>query len=321
MKPFLIGKLEETKYQTLRKEEPIGGSRPRVVLQSKSSKRKYFLKTYSHNSREILSELLASKLGELLNMDIQTVSLKEITGSIKGAFTSTQALPTGWLPIGALISNAFKSGYDITYGKMVMGTDDENLRLEDIEKAVKKRYYAAEDILQSLAQMIIFDALIGNMDRHHENWGIVEHSLISSRQASLAPKELISKRRFSPLFDHGSSLLFELGEAKVSVYLKNLDDFEKHYILGKKYTFFLDTKGERKNIFKLIEHYMLTDEAWKKRFRKAIRDMFQSIAKLDLAIVLLKMPTHQFIDFSADRKTLLFESLVRRKAILKSLLK
>ena len=41
----------------------------------------------------------------------------------------------------------------------------------------------------------MFDALIGNTDRHHENWGLI-----------VGPGREGSEKRLAPTFDHASSL-------------------------------------------------------------------------------------------------------------------
>jgi hypothetical protein len=46
----------------------------------------------------------------------------------------------------------------------------------------------------------VFDALIGNVDRHHENWGILRKQL----------KDGTQRGRLAPTFDHASSLGREL---------------------------------------------------------------------------------------------------------------
>jgi hypothetical protein len=49
----------------------------------------------------------------------------------------------------------------------------------------------------------MLDALIGNTDRHHENWGIVE-----------APEEATARRHLAPTFDHASCLGCHIVDSK-----------------------------------------------------------------------------------------------------------
>jgi len=49
---------------------------------------------------------------------------------------------------------------------------------------------------------LLFDAWIANTDRHHENWGV----LVDRRSGG---------RRLAPLFDHGSSLGFNVSPAQM----------------------------------------------------------------------------------------------------------
>jgi hypothetical protein len=57
-----------------------------------------------------------------------------------------------------------------------------------------------------IADYVVFDALIGNTDRHHENWGIL-----------LRPGKRVSLGEIAPSFDHASSLgreLRDVGEGR-----------------------------------------------------------------------------------------------------------
>ena len=50
------------------------------------------------------------------------------------------------------------------------------------------------------ARALLFDALIGNTDRHQDNWGIIFKRLNSDKQLEVATM------RLAPLFDNGTSL-------------------------------------------------------------------------------------------------------------------
>jgi hypothetical protein len=69
--------------------------------------------------------------------------------------------------------------------------------------------------------LLIFDALTGNSDRHQENWGFIFGSLSSSVQDK-------RKVRLSPLFDNGTSLGHERFPERVKSWS---DEQIKNYIL------------------------------------------------------------------------------------------
>lgn len=69
---------------------------------------------------------------------------------------------------------------------------------------------------------LLLDALIGNTDRHHENWGLLVRSEKGRRIAELAPT-----------FDHASSLGRELSDERVHAYLS--ESMDKHAITVERY--------------------------------------------------------------------------------------
>ena len=60
-----------------------------------------------------------------------------------------------------------------------------------------------DDARQRIAEYIVLDAIIGNTDRHHENWGVVVER-VGDRQNG----------RIAPSFDHASSLGRELRDER-----------------------------------------------------------------------------------------------------------
>lgn len=307
------------------KIEVIGGSRPRLTLEHKRTKQKFFLKSYRHNTREIWAEMLASKLGELAEIDIQYVSLKRLPKYLSDIFEEhyTNYLPAGWKPIGALVRNIFPKKHEQLYGSQIIGTASDPVSLQRIEDAIRATYLDSEDLLQKFSDMVVFDAWIGNMDRHHENWAVTQTSI--SQQLGLFSlsrperEALIKKRQFTQLFDHGSSLLFELGEEKVERYLADRNLFVRQYIIGKKYALLLGVDGERLNIFDILAQNVSKNTKWRPRIKRSIQKILD-VDSLKVAQLILQMPTDGALNYSLGRKSLLYFSLEQRKAILKSIL-
>jgi hypothetical protein len=63
-----------------------------------------------------------------------------------------------------------------------------------------------KDLIEDYIRMILFDALIGNSDRHHSNWGLYN-------------KE--GEYFFAPLYDHSPSLGFNLTDEKIKQFYRD----------------------------------------------------------------------------------------------------
>ena len=88
------------------------------------------------------------------------------------------------------------SGYD---GSRDTGRGDHNVRniLSAVSMWTERNGLDTQAILGELASYAILDGLIGNTDRHHENWMFFYHPKLRSYQ-------------LAPSYDHGSSLGREL---------------------------------------------------------------------------------------------------------------
>lgn len=86
---------------------------------------------------------------------------------------------------------------------------------------------------------MVFDALIGETDRHEENWGI----------------ELTKKGyKFSPFYDNGCNLLREFrNESYALKYYDNISKFEEYIYKSKTYIYKENSKQRFKH-FELIEY-------------------------------------------------------------------
>ncbi len=333
MKKYLLQPLNLTDYKEILADEVSGGSRPRLTLLNENN-HKFFLKSYTKTPRELWVELFASKLWNKLTnfVKIQSVTLKKIPDSILDRLkVSYWDSGLNIKPLWVLIDNAFRSNYEIKYWYRIVSKGPmDTVSMKEVFIAISKMYWFAwlhEELLQSYSDMVVFDALIWNMDRHLENWWILESDVFLWSQMTLIPKEhFIDSVKFTPLFDHWSAGLFELSEEKVCDYLQDLENFKERYILWWKYSLITADNGEPMNIFKTLD-YQLRNSPWKKYLKKSITSIGK-LTLLDMAEVIFKMPEdrvsesehRETIEYSRERKELLLQSLFIRQKLLTDLL-
>lgn len=77
--------------------------------------------------------------------------------------------------------------------------------------------------ISTIAKILLFDALIGNSDRHHSNWGIIETKASLYVEKGLFPVNVIT---LSPLYDNGSSLCSYINENDIETILKDKIRYE-----------------------------------------------------------------------------------------------
>lgn len=139
---------------------------------------------------EHVSEHLAYKLGEILEIEVAKTDI----GSYNGRIGSMSYSVCG-------DNIVLKEGIEFISGKFPE-YDTERL----MDKATEL-YYSVDHIFNSIPngisnetiiEMMLFDFLIGNSDRHHSNWAFLDETKVG--------KAFEKKMQQSPLYDNGSSL-------------------------------------------------------------------------------------------------------------------
>ncbi|HEX3568117.1 MAG TPA: hypothetical protein VHT70_00375 [Candidatus Saccharimonadales bacterium] len=327
MRYFEFSQLKLNDYIILEEDVP-SGTRPRYVLKNKISNHKFFLKTYSQTPREIWAEVFASKVGQELGIEIQNAVPKKIPQGLEDRLRSDfgPILRKDWQPIGVISKDVFPKGFDQLKGGDLLETKlqgSECFDLTYVESKLRDVYYASDDLLQDFANMIVFDFIIGNMDRHQDNWAVLQDTSVIRQLLLVKDRSAIEKilraRTFCPLFDHGSSLLYEIGEQKVKNYLQHPDSFIQDYILNNKGRYFslLGKHISAPNL--ILIHSCLLKDSWGERFMKFIKEKVLRVDLLRLTQIILQMPNDELLCYSYERKKLLNFSVQQRIDILRNI--
>lgn len=156
---------------------------------------------YGKGAEDDFEELTTNDEGENSELEIAPLPLPD--EEVDQAFSR-------YVP-GSSYMVRFIPGYDLEKGKQ------HNLKtLSRLLTALRMRH--SVNYWPHWSGILTFDAIIGNTDRHQDNWG-----LLWRRDAD---NNLIP--RFSPAFDNGTSLLHEIMEEKLELFSET--DRRKAYI-------------------------------------------------------------------------------------------
>lgn len=157
--------------------------------------------------------------------------------------------------------------------------------------------------INTISKILLFDALIGNSDRHHSNWGITETKAFLYVKKGILP---VNAMTLSPLYDNGSSLCSYINESDIETILKD----------KMKYEAIINTKSKSAigwNNIRPIRHFELI---------KNLRDDYYE-STVNIVIDIKKNITEQSIDnilnnfddkiISNQMKKLLKEFIIDRK--------
>lgn len=209
------------------KHVPIGKRIKKVVLNPKNSFKMYYFKEPKEKYPwEFWNEIIAFQLGSHFGFDvleyIPAVS-DDVCGCLSPSMTDgiSQTLIHGQQFLIRIYPKfETKKGTDHTF------------------QLVKEFFNSLPgdngSMIDNFIEMLVFDSIIGNRDRHQQNWAIIREVVV--RKSFLfffkSPTYKI-EAKFSPLFDNGNCLAYNITEENLDKYLSDEDLIDK-YLFGNK---------------------------------------------------------------------------------------
>jgi hypothetical protein len=159
------------------------------------------------------AEKVASEIAYSLNIPAAEVKLADYQGRRGCASKNfTNALADTSLQL--IHGNEILAGYVPNYDKTLRFGQSKHT-IENIIFAIQSMFKTeSRSVLTQLANYVVLDALIGNVDRHHENWGLLWEPVVVRTDDSGKTPLLTIKFMVAPTYDHASSLGRELTDVK-----------------------------------------------------------------------------------------------------------
>lgn len=270
-----------------------GGTRnKKVYLNPENGKLYYFKESLRKEGKdykyEFWSEIVASEVGKQLGFDILPYHIairRETVGCISESMID---LATEELVEGGKYLQAFDNTFD---------PEDRKLRFQyDVQLILGAlRFFGLEKFYVNFIESILFDALIGNSDRHQENWAAIStHSGLSRSTAEMEKdlaeglpestpglvkrffQDLLMKGgkvrpeikavssvffskgiRFAPIYDSGCSFGRELSDEKVLNMLSDQNQLNSYLNKGMAE---IHWEGQKINHFELLDRILSEDD-------------------------------------------------------------
>ena len=212
---------------------PTKGARVKRLLDDTYSQRLVFLKYCAvdrnnerRKSTELASEKIACEIAKVIGYRCADIELaKDQDGELcvlNYSFLKPDESLIEFASEASISQNGCdrKEKYTIQGIKRILDTVDEKLYSEFIG-------------------LQVFDALIGESDRHEENWGYIR----SNKSGNII---------FAPFYDNGDSLMHNINENRVEEYINDEAGFLRY--IHKSKTKILDNNGHKIKHFQLIDH-------------------------------------------------------------------
>lgn len=214
---------EARQYQT-------GGTREKCWLINPTDFSYHFFKVSIKKEKidyktEFWMEIIASKVGQSLGLNVLDYNIakhRDLIGCI-----SQDMVPDKQYSLVELMQ--FLMGYNPQYNPE---DDHEKYTIDFVNNALK--FYGLDKFLPEFIDVLVFDCIIGNQDRHQENWGFIAPADTKQKlkEHVEGPQDFWRESTVAPIYDSGSSLGREKSEDAIRQALKDsqqIDAYVKRY--------------------------------------------------------------------------------------------
>jgi HipA-like C-terminal domain len=283
---------------TVQQDSSIGGKATKWVIRGNAGPDDFYIAKFGNkNGRtEIFTELFNNQLGEALGFEMAHSGIARLDRDlyfVTRNFRRSERLVHGSLMVEDLFAARGQlEGIDHDYAEQAFYS-------VDFMEEVIKVYCGDQgsDVFDRFIEMLVYDALIGSMDRHAMNWGVLRSEFDDPCVFRLAP-----------LFDSARALLWDCPEGKL-LELDLDDQALQRYVdsatpcIGPHRTF---SKGHRCNHFEFIQSLL---EAYPHPTKRAYSKIPVDVYKIGRNLI-KQFPFRQ--GFSSLRRRVILKVLAAR---------
>jgi hypothetical protein len=148
-------------------ERPQKGSSSITIFEKPETSENYFFKeSHTRYELEFWSEIIASKFGQMIGLEVLDYNIGYYKGNL-GCLSKSMVNPD----VGQVLYHGVEILND--HIETFEMSDKPFFSFQDIQELCKKDDF--KHLLKHFHEIIIFDALIGNTDRHTENWAFIRN--------------------------------------------------------------------------------------------------------------------------------------------------
>jgi hypothetical protein len=324
-----------------------GGTRSKYIALHPETNDEYFFKGSKETpSREIRyptefwSEIISSKIGQFLGFPMLDYNI---------AYDSKHKQQIGCLSLSMVLNSKNKLTEGVAYltgfnSKYIPSQHKKDYTFQFICKALEN--FHLENYIENIIEIIVFDSVIGNSDRHQENWGVLssyeqDENIVKEQistafdkiknrikrlsnnnseeeakiQINMNPKYVsyLYNHKFAPIYDSGCCVGREHTDEKVLKMLNDSQMIEAYIRKGESEIHWEGNQKKRKH-FELVELLLEQYPVETKKFIYRVKEKYnsESIKKI-IENIDINVPM-DLINFklSETRKQLMFKLVTLR---------